>query len=297
MRQVISGVRHLRKQENSIMANNSENIAEEKYVSIFLGIGIFLIPIIFSWFTLRKGHTTKAKIISFSWLVIIIIMFSISDDNKNKISQPSQKTEIASNEVSQKFERKKENNNVFKIIKDQKKPNIKRSVDVRIKQRVSIKQLKSIALKIKESDYRSYNRTFILYYLPNQIVGSGAWASSHFNPTLEVKILELNLTEYEDLIKSAIKVVQKELIGQWYESLGSLSRIATVYKKGRKVLLHHQYHDGSKSEIEVKLTHTSKGIRIDEKKGNSYGEFYLVNRNKYLELWDSDGIIGKYESL
>lgn len=84
------------------MANNSENIEEEKSVSIFLGIGIFLIPIIFSWFTLRKGHTKKAKIISFAWLVIIIIMFSISDDNKNKISQSSQKIEIASNEISKK---------------------------------------------------------------------------------------------------------------------------------------------------------------------------------------------------
>lgn len=33
-----------------------------------LGIGIFLVPLIFSWFTLRDGHSTKAKVVAFIWL-------------------------------------------------------------------------------------------------------------------------------------------------------------------------------------------------------------------------------------
>lgn len=39
-------------------------------VGILLGIGIFLIPGIFAWFTLRKGYSSLVRIVSFSWLVI-----------------------------------------------------------------------------------------------------------------------------------------------------------------------------------------------------------------------------------
>lgn len=45
---------------------NTSASTQVRPVGILLGIGIFLIPLIFSWFTLRKGHTTKAKVISFS---------------------------------------------------------------------------------------------------------------------------------------------------------------------------------------------------------------------------------------
>ena len=38
-------------------------------VSAPLKLGIFLVPLIFSWFTLGKEYTLKTKVISFSWLV------------------------------------------------------------------------------------------------------------------------------------------------------------------------------------------------------------------------------------
>ena len=36
---------------------------------------------------------------------------------------------------------------------------------------------------------KRYERVFICYYLPGMILDSGAWATSHFNPTLQVRIL------------------------------------------------------------------------------------------------------------
>ncbi|MCB0377856.1 MAG: hypothetical protein KDD33_05125 [Bdellovibrionales bacterium] len=41
-------------------------------VGLLLGIGIFFLPYLFSWFTLRKGHTTKAKVLSFGWLALLL---------------------------------------------------------------------------------------------------------------------------------------------------------------------------------------------------------------------------------
>ena len=43
-------------------------------VSILLGLGIFFIPYIFSWFILRQGHTTLARVISFGWMILLILM-------------------------------------------------------------------------------------------------------------------------------------------------------------------------------------------------------------------------------
>lgn len=58
-----------------------------KSVSVLLGIGIFFIPLIFSWFTLRKGYTTKAKVISFVWLVLSLAIIGARDgDKQNRVA-------------------------------------------------------------------------------------------------------------------------------------------------------------------------------------------------------------------
>ena len=49
-------------------------------VSFLLGLGILLAPYIFSWFTLREGHSTVARLVSFGWLLIIMGAFSSPED-------------------------------------------------------------------------------------------------------------------------------------------------------------------------------------------------------------------------
>ncbi len=46
----------------------------ERKVSILLGIGIFLMPYIFAWFTLRDGYSKSARFISFGWFVFIVYL-------------------------------------------------------------------------------------------------------------------------------------------------------------------------------------------------------------------------------
>jgi hypothetical protein len=43
-------------------------------VSAPLKVGIFLVPLIFVWFTLGKEYTSKTKVISFSWLVFFLVI-------------------------------------------------------------------------------------------------------------------------------------------------------------------------------------------------------------------------------
>ena len=55
--------------------------------------------------------------------------------------------------------------------------------------------LKRIATKLKNSDGQSYDRTFIGYYLPDMKLNSGYWATTHFNPNLEIQILGLTVEQ------------------------------------------------------------------------------------------------------
>lgn len=64
-----------------VMSNHSDDYEEyddeyeyERPVGFLLGFGIFLLPLIFAWFTLRQGHTTRARVISFLWLVLSLLL-------------------------------------------------------------------------------------------------------------------------------------------------------------------------------------------------------------------------------
>lgn len=47
---------------------------KKRKVGLILGFGILIMPYIFSWFTLRKGHTKKARVIAFLWLTFALLV-------------------------------------------------------------------------------------------------------------------------------------------------------------------------------------------------------------------------------
>ena len=91
------------------------------------------------------------------------------------------------------------NGGIYTIIRTEVVPGIKRSLDIRLNRTVSEEVLRAIATKLKNSDHGTYERTFISYYLPGMKVGSGAWATSHFDPDLEICILGVS-TDQEELL-------------------------------------------------------------------------------------------------
>ena len=70
---------------------------------------------------------------------------------------------------------------VEEIIKDDRKlVPLKRSVDVRLKQKISSEDLLKLGNQIKGMESRECDRTFISYYLPGMKPGAGHWASTHY---------------------------------------------------------------------------------------------------------------------
>lgn len=69
-----------------------------KEVSNPLKFGILILPLIFSWFTLKKGYSTKARVISFVWMSLILIVGATGDDiaeDKDTTSSKAQTTQVS----------------------------------------------------------------------------------------------------------------------------------------------------------------------------------------------------------
>jgi len=43
-------------------------------MTFLLGLGIFFMPYIFAWFTLRDGYKVISRVVSFVWLLIVVVV-------------------------------------------------------------------------------------------------------------------------------------------------------------------------------------------------------------------------------
>jgi hypothetical protein len=76
----------------------------------------------------------------------------------------------------------------YTILKFETLHNIKASYDIRLGREATESELKQLAYKLKADAGGPFDRIFIVYYLPNMQVGAGGWATTHFNPNLEINV-------------------------------------------------------------------------------------------------------------
>jgi hypothetical protein len=73
--------------------DTTTNDAPVRKVGPLLVIGIVLFPLLFAWFTLRKGHSTISRVISFGWLVLcFVIVFAGEAENTSSSTEPATST-------------------------------------------------------------------------------------------------------------------------------------------------------------------------------------------------------------
>lgn len=65
-------------------------------VSLLLGIGVFLAPYIFSWFTLRGGYRNRARITSFIWMFIVLAVIGAEPDEQSGSASVAERTVTSS---------------------------------------------------------------------------------------------------------------------------------------------------------------------------------------------------------
>jgi len=128
------------------------------------------------------------------------------------------------------------NDIIYKIIKDEKKRDIKRSVHVLLNRRVSKEILTLIASNIKQGDPKRYERTFIGYFYKGQ-TSSAYWATTNFNPNLEVIVIGLPYGEKTHLAKNPTQYSSVEAMINGFHDFSSENG---TFKIISKVPLHIQ---------------------------------------------------------
>ncbi len=182
----------------------------------------------------------------------------------------------------------------YTVIEKSTLGSIKSSIDIRLEQKVSKDFLQKLALKLRQEEPRKYDRLFITYYLPGMTPGSGAWATSHFNPNLEVKILGTTIEEEKALMRNS-ENSSGEIIGEWLDE--SIGAKYTFLKKNGKIIMINKFKDGSSSETDMIQKKQSGRLRFEEKVGNDFGEYYLIESNGRLAVYDNAGLINTIRSI
>lgn len=174
----------------------------------------------------------------------------------------------------------------YTIIEDDNLAHFWRSVRVRLSEKASIEALRSISLKIKSIDRKNYDRTFISYCLPGK-EESGAWATSHFDPDLDVRIYGLTIKE-EAIFRDEAVDPTWEVVGSWFvEDVSGEKR--TIYKLDD--ILYMETGFPAIGAYSVELTELpAQGERMFEtKSGSDIGEFYLIDQHGHLQFWGRNG--------
>lgn len=175
------------------------------------------------------------------------------------------------------------------IIEKHTLPEVKCSLDVRIEKPVSKSELERLAIQLyEEYDGSTFERMFVCYFLPGMELNAGVWASTHFNPDLDVRILGIS-TEQAAALSRPFQPAEGQIVGRWLEQGPGFSRRLTIYRESNRAFMHEHFRDGSERTVELSESTCERGIRFVEKDDRGHGEFWILDKSGYLSLWGPDG--------
>lgn len=171
------------------------------------------------------------------------------------------------------------------ILEDTVKSNIKRTVEVELPKRLDETELTRLAEYIKGLSDKEVERTFIGYRIIGSDPKQAYWATTHYNPSLEVKIMGESSTNYEKM--KGQDLPEGDVIGSWMVNRGMEYRM-TAYNKDGQTYLRSGYGDGTSTDDLYILTESDKGTKLEEE-DNGFGEYFIINSEGELEFWSDNG--------
>lgn len=184
----------------------------------------------------------------------------------------------------------------FSVIAIRRIPGIRRSLDVRLNRKVSKDALSAIARDLRSRDSAQYERTFIAYYLPGMKVGSGAWATTHFKPDLEVKILGLSVEEEQELVAEPAPAT-RQIIGRWLDESPYVGGRITIFRERGKIFIEQRFKDGSVLNEELVERADRLGRWFDKAERSGHGDHWILHSNGDLLVRDREGTIATAKKL
>jgi hypothetical protein len=115
-----------------------------------------------------------------------------------------------------------------------------------------------------------------------------AWASTHFNPNLEVEIFGLTKIR-EEALKQSINNPSRNIVGKWIWEKGGASIV--IYKKNKKTYMAYGLSGGEIIKEMVKSS-SPLGQRYDDKEENPHGEYFVIDSQGNLQLRNPERAYG-----
>lgn len=159
----------------------------------------------------------------------------------------------------------------------------KRFVDVRLNMKVSAEVLREIALEVKATEIKQYERTFINYHLYRSyapLTKGRAWAITPFNPTLSVQILGLTM-EQEEKLRNLPLDEYSGRIGAWL--VDSQHSVCVLYPTSSGMRLDALVGKDAKFTSDMVELPSQEGRRFRKVSG---GYIYAVSDSGVLGLYD-----------
>lgn len=88
-------------------------------------------------------------------------------------------------------------------------------------------------------------------------------------------------------------IVKNEVIGKWLDKSPYIGGTITIYGEDGKLFMKTKYNEDDSIGTEVIIEIDSKKGRVFQhiKGGGDAGEYYLIDKQGNLQLWDEEGII------
>jgi hypothetical protein len=176
----------------------------------------------------------------------------------------------------------------YTVISEVKNDSINKvNIDIQLNKKVTEEVLGLIGEKLKaDLKLENYSQIWMFYYLPDMKVGSGAWATTHFTPGIEIKILGATQNQTDTSVKKADEV-EGNIIGKWKEDQYT-SAVYVIYENNNQTIIRTLFANGQKSDDQLKSSKENSSTRYDYKSEGFNGEYFKVNANNELEFYNKE---------
>jgi len=179
-----------------------------------------------------------------------------------------------------------------KILDTETMKTIKKTIYIQIPEQLTELQLKEIATQMRNEN-NNYERLFIFYLLPDMKIGSGSWATTHYNTDLEINIMGAD-KKAEETMKTA-DLPEGEIIGKWYDKTPYMEHSVIIFKIDSKFKMKETYKDGSVNEKDLQFTKVDRKSKFVYE--NDFGEYLLIENDGRLGQYDKEGLISTADKI
>jgi hypothetical protein len=161
----------------------------------------------------------------------------------------------------------------------------KNQLYVQLNEKLTEGQIATLAEELFNSKEKQ-GRFYIFYSLKSAEDAHVYWATSHFDPELEITINGSTLAE-ENLVKKNTGKVDGKVIGNFYEEELSSSSY-TVYENNNKVFIKSISKDNVSAINEMKRSTVETGIKLEYVNDSFNGEYFILTIDNKLEFYNKN---------